>query len=224
MNRLLILVMFCYFFQTVHPQLKVNALIRDDKAIPLPFATVYNSMTQHGVITNEEGRFELVAQPSDVIVIRLLGYHEYQSTAEEIQNTGNVVLKEAIYHLNEVTVTPNAYNINSILKKFRNNIRKNYPKQAVVINGIYKGYSQMDNEYYGFIQCDVDIQIKSIASYSRPTIHTKVHDYKVLRNLSLKSSYLIDPIFHYRYFWLGSFVFLSNNKIIQHSFAGCIPV
>ena len=64
-------------FSIVHSQVKVTAVVLDEKGGPVPYASVYNDHSLRGVITNEEGRFELDAQPNDSIRIRCLGYQEH---------------------------------------------------------------------------------------------------------------------------------------------------
>ena len=210
-----------YFFSDVQAQ-KIIAIVLDDKGIPIPYATVFNSKTNLGVITNEEGKFKLNAEPNDNIIINCLGYQEYISVAEQLQNIGIAVLKEKIFNINEVIITPYSIDLISIVKKFRARIQQNYPKHPIVINGIYKEYALVENEYYGFIQCNLDIFINSISSFSRPTIKTRVHDYLLFRNSNRDNTEMIVTEDHLKSFWLFGYSFLWNFKEYQHSIMGYI--
>ena len=215
----LVTIIFCSF-SSIQAQMKVIAVVQDDKGVPIPNATIYNSNTHRGVITNKEGRFELGAQSNDNLVIRCLGYKEYKSAAEKLQFAGIVVLKEEIFNINEVTVTPNSIDVISIVKKFRARIRYNYPKRPTVISGIYKEYSLIENEYYGFIQCDVDVFINSIVSFSQPNFKTRVHDYKLFRHPNRENVEIIVSRGHLNNFWIFGYSYLWNYKEYQHSYAG----
>ena len=204
----------------VNAQIKIGAVVQDKNGVPIPYASVFNSNSHRGCITNEEGRFELNTQAGDTIVIRCLGYSEYQNTAEQIQKAGIVVLNEAIYNLDEVNVTHNLYDVKPLIRKFHSKIRKNYPTRPIKITGVYKEYSQIENEYYGFLQCDVDILFNSMASFSRPSIKTKVHDYKFLQHQNRKGGTFIELEGHLRGFWLFRMSFLWNFKEYQHSYLG----
>ena len=234
---ILITVLAMYSFSTLHSQdASVSALVLDEKGAPVPFASVYNSNTRRGVITNEEGRFQLDAQPTDVIVIRYLGYEEHKNSAEQLQKEGIIRLKEQIFSLDEVVVTPNTIDPVSIVKKFRFRIPTNYPRKAAQINGVYKAYSLIENEYATFFQCDVDILVKSLGSVRRPDFKTKVYGYKSFRhsddsvrrwNINSESAFsLFCP---YMYHFLGEykknhyqhdgFTTYSDSRLIRISFS-----
>ena len=208
----------------IHSQNKVTSIVLDEKMIPIPYATVYNNNTHRGAITNEEGRFTLIAQPSDVIIIRCLGYHEYKNTAEKLQNSGRVVLKEAFYELNEVIVTPKKDDAKSIIKKFHANIRKNYPTKATLINGVYKEYSLIGNEYCNFSQYDIDLMLESIASRSRPDYHIKVHDHTSFRHSNFTNDEneicRMESDAYFMKLWLYWCSFLWDFKKYQYWYAG----
>jgi hypothetical protein len=213
-----VIFIFCYSFNTFS---QVKAVVLDEKGTPIPFATVINSNSNRGVVTNEEGRFELEGQPYDNLVIRCIGYQEYKNTAAQLQKDSIITLKEAIYHLNEVIITHN--DASDIVRKFYTRIRRNYPKQASIISGVYKEYSTIENEYYGFLQTDVDIYIKSIASYSHPIYLTKVNNFKSFHHSDREKVEIISPDQRYDDFWLYRYQsFLWNFKQYQYTNMGYV--
>lgn len=220
--RLLIIftILALYSFSAVYPQLSVKATVLDEKSAPIPYATVYNNNTRRGVITNEEGRFELEAEPNDVIVVKCLGYQEYKNTSEQIQNAGVINLKEAIYTLDEVVISPNTDDAKSIIKKFRFRIPSNYPRKAAQINGVYKSYSLVENEYATFFQCDMDILINSIAAIRQPSFQTKVYDYKSFRQLDSVTTWHLNPESSYNLFCPNYFRFLWDFTKYQFRHIG----
>jgi len=218
----LFIILMLSSFLVVHSQVKVNAVVLDEKGAQIPYATVHNSSTNHAVITNDEGRFELVCHLNDVIVIRCLGYQEYKNTAEQLLLSGVAVLKDAVYDISEIVITPNI-DLKSIVKRFRESITTNYPKKAAQISGVYKEYSLLENEYSTFFQCDMDILINNMTSRRRPTFKTKVYDFKSFRYSDDKMTrWHITPEYSYTLFWLNRYSFLWNYKKNQYRFMGYI--
>ena len=145
---IIIITLLIISFATAHAQIKVKAILLDNKSIPIPYANVYNKNTRHGVIANAEGRFEMDCRPNDSIVISCIGYQGYKNLASKLQNDSVIKLKDAIYNIGEITVTPN--DAEDIVRKVHARIRRNYPKRPAVIIGVFKEYSVIENEYYGF--------------------------------------------------------------------------
>ena len=204
-----------------YSQEKVKAVLISEKNIPIPFATVYNIDTNRGVITNADGQFEINAKTSNIIIIRCLGYQEKRITAGEIPNYGMVILKEALFELDEVIITPNYTDAKSIIRKFRANIKRNYPKVATRIEGIYKNYSMVEDEYYGYKQCDIHILIKSIASKSPPVFKTKVDNYiSFSPSEENKQKREIEPKYYFSLFWLYKNSFLWDYNRYQYRIVG----
>ena len=223
MKRLciLILLLLCSF-SAVYSQVRISVVVSDEKGAPIPYATVYNNSTNSGAITNDEGRFEMNTQPSDVIVIRCLGYQEFQSVAEQLQKDDTIILKEAIFNIEEVVVTPNSNDAKSIIKKFRFRIPSNYKRQPAQVSGVYKEYSLIENEYSAFFQCDMDILINSIASYRGP-FKTKVDNYKSFIQSDSKIIWWeLMSESNYRLLGLSIYSFLWNFKNYQYRNMGYI--
>jgi hypothetical protein len=218
MRHIIIITLLIYSFANVHSQIHLKAVLLDSLGIPIPYAAVYNRNSYRGVITNAEGRFVMDCKPTDKIVISCLGFQEYKNTANQIQNDSIITLKEAIYNIDEILVTPN--DAEYIVKKFHAKIRQNYPKRTTIIGGVYKEYSVIENEYYGFLQCDVDILINSIASHSHPIYKTKTNGYKSFRHLDRENVELISPESRFNNFWLYNYPFLWNFKEYQYHFMG----
>ena len=211
----LIALALCSVF-AAHSQVKVTTIVSDEKGAPIPYATVYNNSTNSGVITNDEGRFEMNAQPDDVIVIRCLGYQEFQSVADQLQKDDTVILKDAIFSLDEVIVTPNSNDAKSIVKKFRFRIPSNYKRQPTQVSGVYKEYLLAENKYSSLFQCDMDILINSIASY-KGLFKTKVDNYKsYIQSDSKRIWWEIAAENNYKLLGIYSYIFLCNLDIYQY--------
>ena len=217
------LVTSCFHLSVGYTQIRLHALLLDEKDVPVAYATVYNSSTQLGVITNKEGRFIMDAQPDDVIVIRSLGFIENKSYAGQLQDAGVVVMKQMSYNIDELTVTANIagsdVDAEAIVRNFFSRIRRNYPRHPVVISGIYKEYTQNGEEYLGYLNCNVDIFINSMSSIFSPTIKTRVRDYKLLRPQNRGRAYMVHET-NLRRFWLlgSSFNFLREYKEYKYNY------
>jgi hypothetical protein len=218
MKNVIISLLLLLSSSAVHSQERLKAVLLDDNGAPIPYATVYNSNDRNGVITNTEGRFEIDCRPDDQMVIKCLGYQEYRNTAARLQKDSIITLKEAIYQLNEVTITHN--DALYIVQRCYFRIRRNYPKKAVKIAGIFKEYSLGENEYYGFLQCDIDIFFKSMASYSRPVCKTKVNSHTSFRHSGVDSIIRFDHRYYLSQFWLFRHPFLRNLKSYQYHSMG----
>jgi hypothetical protein len=218
--QLTLIALLFYLFPAAYPQIKLKSVLLDDKNNPIPYATVFNKNSRCGTVSNMEGRFEIICQPKDSIVIRCLGYREYKAIAYHIQADSIITMTEAIYTLNEISVTPN--NAEHIVRKFVAGIRRNYPKRTTVIGGVYKEYALIDNEYYGFLQCELDILIKSIASFSRPKYKSKVFEYKSFRHPDREKAQFVSYEDRFNFFWLYGYSFLWNFKEYKYHHSGYI--
>ena len=217
--RLLIIfsILALYSFSAVYPQLGVKATVLDEKDVPIPNATVYNSVTKRSVMTNKEGRFAMDCRPNDAIAIRCLGYQEFNKAAGELQNDGAITLTEAIVNMNEKSTDVKAI-INNFLKK----IPKNYPKEAAILSGIYKNMVQIEGECYGYVQSDVDILVDHITSRSFPAYKTKVYNLKASKHPDVEGVQMGITTNFYSQLWLLRHSFLWNFTRFEYRNKGTI--
>ena len=83
--------------------MKVSGRVTDEKGNPIPGATILIHGTKTGIVSDENGRYELDVQPEDVLVISFIGY---KTEVKPIQGKAvlNVVLQPQSQDLEEVAV------------------------------------------------------------------------------------------------------------------------
>ncbi|MCS6990336.1 MAG: DUF5686 and carboxypeptidase regulatory-like domain-containing protein [Chitinophagales bacterium] len=99
------------FFLTLYSVARgagVYGTVRDEKAAPLPYVTIYVKGTGIGTTTNEEGQYHLKLSPGNYeIVFQHIGYQR-QVVQVQVPASGtevNVVLMKEAIELQELTVT-----------------------------------------------------------------------------------------------------------------------
>lgn len=85
-------------------QISITGIVTDAKGMPLPGVTVLIEGTTKGTATDFDGKFNIAAKATDVLVFSFLGYVS-QSISLEGKTNINVVLKEDVNELDEVLVT-----------------------------------------------------------------------------------------------------------------------
>lgn len=128
-SKRLIVLFFVYFLNYVSIQAQtIHARVIDQKTnIPVPFATIQLSENQ-GVITNEEGRFNIVfddIQPKvDSIYISSMGYDR---VAIAVTHTDSIIyITPKAIELSGVFVSNKNLGIDEIMDRVKENLSKNY--------------------------------------------------------------------------------------------------
>lgn len=105
---------------SIRAQITGNILDLDTKE-PLMGASVYYEGTSIGVVTNENGYFELEATKGleSPIVVSHVGYTSKQFSQAQLQQQKTIYLKEAAVKLNEVTVRPDDWSRKKKWKYFK---------------------------------------------------------------------------------------------------------
>jgi len=105
MKRLL-LVLLCTLsiFSAFTQSRKISGIVKDNKAIPLPGATVSIKGTQNLVSTGNAGEFSINANTGDVLVISVVGYKTKEQKISGEVSTFNINLSEDYSTLQDVVV------------------------------------------------------------------------------------------------------------------------
>lgn len=86
------------------PPQTVTGIIKDEKGEGIPSVNVTVKGTTKGVQTGMDGRFQIDAEVGSVLVITSVGYTRQEITVTKDQTNLNIVLKEDLAVLGEVTV------------------------------------------------------------------------------------------------------------------------
>ncbi|MDD7888136.1 SusC/RagA family TonB-linked outer membrane protein [Flavivirga sp. 57AJ16] len=101
---------------TTQQQIKVSGKVTDEAGIPVIGATVLIKGTFKGTATDFDGSYTItVANPENVLVFSSLGFESQEITVGN-KNTINVILKENISALDEVTINAGYYSTTERLK------------------------------------------------------------------------------------------------------------
>ena len=79
----------------------VKGKVTDEKQVPIAFATIINQRTNDGVLTDDDGKFEIKAGAGDTLFISYLGYNTMKALAAAQLN---VVMSASAVNLEEVVV------------------------------------------------------------------------------------------------------------------------
>lgn len=89
--------------------LSVSGRVTDSLNKPLPGANILNKSTNKSVLTNDNGEFMLDASVGDQIVVSFIGYNVYSFSVIQGMSVHNVVLRELVGKLDEVSVVSTGY-------------------------------------------------------------------------------------------------------------------
>ncbi|NMH89702.1 SusC/RagA family TonB-linked outer membrane protein [Flavivirga algicola] len=118
--RLFCMILFCFistyivsqnktFFIKEMPELKISGTVKDQSGLPIPHATVLIKDTGSGKPTNLDGQYTIkVSETSQVLVFSSIGF-ETQEIMVGNQTTINIVLKEGVDQLDEITIEAGYY-------------------------------------------------------------------------------------------------------------------
>ncbi|RMZ50556.1 carboxypeptidase-like regulatory domain-containing protein [Flavobacteriaceae bacterium PRS1] len=116
--------------------------------LPVPYAAVQTEEYK-GVITNEEGVFNIELENNHIIQITIssLGYKKHTFTIEQVTNNNYLIeLEPSINELNTVYLSSSKPNADSIIARVVRNLSKNYKTEYIQHKLFYRETSYMDFE------------------------------------------------------------------------------
>jgi hypothetical protein len=139
--------------------LKISGRVMDDdEKSPLPYASVTIEGTYIGTMTNREGNFDLII-PAPVknnnIIISSIGYKQKILSFHDIVNESVIQMQSVSVKLREILVKP--VDPKSVLQKFRENIKKNYPEEPQLLVTFYRETARQDDAYVGVWEAAMEI-------------------------------------------------------------------
>ncbi len=107
---------------------------------PLSYSTIRIEGTTQGIISNEEGYFQIIVPDSlknQNLCISYMGYNSYQTSISSLQNKSNVIeMSQSKIAIKEVIIRQNTPE--AIIKMAIKRIKDNYPVQPYRSNGYYR--------------------------------------------------------------------------------------
>jgi len=108
-NKLMYIALVCMAFvmnvraQETHQAITVTGTVKDELNLTLPGVTVRNLKTKTASVTNEKGRFSILASRGDSISVSFIGFRTFTAAVKDEINF-NITLQAAANSLNEVAV------------------------------------------------------------------------------------------------------------------------
>ncbi|MGJ8734689.1 MAG: carboxypeptidase-like regulatory domain-containing protein, partial [Cellulophaga sp.] len=93
----------------LNQQIQITGKVLDKSSLPLLGVTILVEGTANGVTTDFDGNYKIKAKPGDVLSFSYVGYLTQKITVKENETVINVVLKENVNVLDEVTVISTGY-------------------------------------------------------------------------------------------------------------------
>lgn len=101
----ILILLFCSTQLVAQNEIDVKGILLTVKdSTPIARAHVLDITSKRGVITNEQGEFIFKSEANDSILVSVLGYKTYQTTASEMPDT--VYMQERNYQLELYNVIP----------------------------------------------------------------------------------------------------------------------
>jgi len=131
--------------------IKLSGMIVEGKdETPVPYASLSIEGESIGTMTNADGRYDFVIPwryRERMIAVRCLGFQTRELTQNELKDNFKIKLEGITIHLREIQVKP--IEVADVLKKFRNNIEKNYELSTQLMITFYRETIKRDDQYIG---------------------------------------------------------------------------
>ncbi|MBT8313464.1 MAG: carboxypeptidase-like regulatory domain-containing protein, partial [Maribacter sp.] len=149
MARLLTLLLFLISFQGISQE-KVNKIkgVVSDMGYPLANVNISIKGTSEGIQTDANGKYEIEAQPRDVLVFSHVGMHDVLIIVEDITSTLNISMVPRVQELDEVIVAQRK-------KKGQEGLQLDYATNKNIVRTTY-GFIDAENAGYSMNTIDGD--------------------------------------------------------------------
>lgn len=158
MKRLLLL--FLLISQYSQAQLvSVQGIVKDAKdKTALSFCSVAIKGTGKGTLTNEDGGFTItVDTQKDTLAFYYLGYKKKDVPASAIQENGEVLLKEIVNNLQEVTIRYDEERLYNILLTCKKQLEE---RKAINSKAYYQLETKINNDPVEMLECYYNARVK----------------------------------------------------------------
>lgn len=153
--------------------------------VPVPYAAVQTAQYK-GVITNEEGVFNIDLENNEVIQITVssLGYRSQIFTIEEIKSSNFIIeLEPSVNELNTVYLSNTKPNVDSIIAKVVRNLSKNYKSENIQHKLFYRETSYVDFD-------NLDFEIKKASHVKKKQLLDANNNLKSMADNVMSSNFV----------------------------------
>jgi len=149
---------------------------------PLSFATISIKNTAFGVVSNNEGRFDLIlnSTSTDTLEISMLGYEPVLLNKDQILAVPIIELVTSPILLEEVVVTDENVELDAeqLLKFAIKNQKKNFPDKSYSLSVFFRETHQINDDYVKLVEAAASIHGEKYPSKSKKVFidHIRVAD------------------------------------------------
>ncbi|MGK7897445.1 MAG: carboxypeptidase-like regulatory domain-containing protein [Xenococcus sp. (in: cyanobacteria)] len=179
---------------------------------PIVFATVIVEGTNLGVISNDDGHFQIPnrSTPEDGrLIISSMGYRSQKIRFSEFEpgHSKEILMTQSVIQLEEAVITSKAKRLSAkeIVANAISNIETNYPIEAFSYVGYYRDYQLSDNSYQNLNEAIIEVNEKGF--HLIDTVATKFRLLELRRN----SDFTFDS------FAAKSYDYRSHDKTIPNA-------
>ena len=123
--RFIFFILFFFFSTVLFSQTKISGIVLDEQTHePIPYVVIYtnNQSNNRSILTDEQGHYHLIVNPSDSIYFQHLAYKFYAVSSNSLLQNDTVNLIPHTVELTDVTISP--IDAQSLLKKAGQNLNK----------------------------------------------------------------------------------------------------
>jgi len=186
MKKYFIITFYILLTFNLKSQIVFYGNITDEKDTPIPYANIILKNNRAGTSSNELGSYKIILNnikyKHDTLIVSFVGYETKNIPVILFeQQRINIILEKAPFLINSVTISGEKpkYTALQIIKKARQNIRKNYVNETVVQEGFYRELLKENGISIKLNECSFDY--KSLpypqARYSKKSFHDYWDDY-----------------------------------------------
>ena len=156
----------------------ISAKIQDNETNePLSYASVGIKGKPIGTISNEQGEFDFhfsTAYQNDILVVRMLGYKNFESPIWTLLNTSinTILLERSSIELQEIVVSDTLTG-GDIFRIALSRIEQNFPTEPFLLDGFYRDVKKVGGTYISMLEAAVKIFDEN---YSEPRNKLKLRE------------------------------------------------
>lgn len=137
-------------------------ILNPNTRVPIPFASIWQTKTTNGTVSNQGGEFSIVLKKAETIEIRIssIGYKTIFQKVKPTRGGIVIFLNPDEIPLQEVIIMPDSL-LKNILSKAYQRILSNYHQLPIELTGFYREVQKSKNSY---------ILVKPSLKFSRKAI------------------------------------------------------
>lgn len=144
--------------------IRLENKVIDHEGNPLPFAYIIGKSTSNSTVSDANGRFSFLIQPSHLdsnFIFSYLGFKPLTLNGRAIQKASKgIQLHPSAIAIDLVEIKPTKMeSVESLLRKIRKNIANNYPSNYYRLKGYYREALREKGEFVRYADASVELEL-----------------------------------------------------------------